>query len=170
MTLFDQPLPPPIIREPQDGNVRFVSIEEIKKEDYLTDKEVEEIGKRWSDEAREKLTDWEIDMSKMEFKVIIEPHKIENNEESQQHLNSKRKVFGGQNKAVYDFLMAGHAITVAGAINGCIGGKKISSLPRRLADLREAGYKHSDVWNEARTEKVFYMSAEDIAYNKEVAK
>ena len=62
-------------------------------------------------------------------------HDRENNAESQAHLYNHKKHFQGQCAKVYDLLMAGHRLTVYSALVE----HKISSLPRRILDLTQAG-------------------------------
>jgi hypothetical protein len=86
------------------------------------------------------------------------PHKAENNAASQQHLDANRAKFSRACATVYAKLLAGERLTVRQcAIDG------ISSLPRRLLDLREQGVQFSDAWENGV--KVWWMSDSDRAVN-----
>jgi hypothetical protein len=88
------------------------------------------------------------------------PHKAENNAASQKHLDANRAKFSRACSTVYSRLMAGDRLTVRQcAIDG------ISSLPRRVLDLKEQGVAISDEW--AGGVKVYFMSAADAVANRQ---
>jgi len=92
-------------------------------------------------------------------------HLIENNPASQQHLDERRQDFNEGCKRVYDALINGERLTVAGAM-GTLSG----DLRRRIKDLKDAGIQISDEWqhdgNGRKIGKVWYMTAEQVKSNK----
>jgi hypothetical protein len=60
-------------------------------------------------------------------------HREENNYQSRKHLEENRERFSAQCKQVYDLLLSGVRLTVLSAITEY----GISSLPRRILDLKE---------------------------------
>lgn len=99
--------------------------------------------------------------------ILFDVHKRENNAESQGHLDINREHFSAQCKRVYDYLMNGGRLTVYSAIVGL----RISSLPRRLKDLKDKGVRISDRWvGEKETNKEWFMSTEDKLDNKKNVK
>ena len=81
-------------------------------------------------------------------------HKKENNAGSETNLNANRSRFNRKCQQVFDMLMEGQELTVLGcAIKG------ISSLPRRILDLREKGIIISDRWENGV--KVYYIAQEN---------
>lgn len=72
---------------------------------------------------------------------MLTTHTAENNQESRANLERNRPRFNRVCQLVYTKLMAGERLTVRQcAIDG------ISSLPRRIADLRENGVLITDFW------------------------
>jgi hypothetical protein len=86
-------------------------------------------------------------------------HKAENNPASQKHLDANRAKFTAKCAEVYRRLMAGDRLTVLACANA-----GISSLPRRILDLRERGVCISDEWQDGV--KVYYASSTDLAFNR----
>lgn len=77
-------------------------------------------------------------------------HKKENNAESQNHVDHIRPRLNKKCTEVLTRLQNGERLTVLEcAIQG------IASLPRRILDLKEAGYEISDTWVNGR--KVYFM-------------
>ena len=70
------------------------------------------------------------------------PHRTENNYQSRKHLEENREKFNRQCQQVYDLLRSGVRLTVLSAITEY----GISSLPRRILDLKEAGVGIRDRW------------------------
>lgn len=68
-------------------------------------------------------------------------HRYENNDESQEHLDSRRAHFNQKCLAVLKMLQAGERLTVLGCAN-----RGIASLPRRILDLKERGVPINDEW------------------------
>jgi len=60
-------------------------------------------------------------------------HREENNHDSRRHLEENRERFSAQCQQVYDLLSSGVRLTVLSAITEY----GISSLPRRILDLKE---------------------------------
>jgi len=60
-------------------------------------------------------------------------HREENNHDSRRHLEENRERFSAQCQQVYDLLRSGVRLTVLSAITEY----GISSLPRRILDLKE---------------------------------
>lgn len=87
-------------------------------------------------------------------------HSRENNNESEKHLKKNSKSFNQKCKLVYDRLMKGEELTVLQCAN-----EGIASLPRRKKDITDKGFKISDRWD--GNIKVYYMSQEDIQFNKQ---
>lgn len=97
-------------------------------------------------------------------------HRKENTPDNQRYLSKNRERYGGQNKRVFDFLMAG------GMVNGDIVASwepKIRHLPRRIKDLTDLnsgwkiGFKISGLERDAVTDlKNYYMTESDRAFNK----
>ena len=69
-------------------------------------------------------------------------HSFENNRESQSHLEDRAEHFEGQCKTVLKLLRSGVRLSVYDAI--VVHG--ISSLPRRIKDLRDGGIVIHDEW------------------------
>jgi hypothetical protein len=69
-------------------------------------------------------------------------HREENNYQSRKHLEENRERFSAQCRQVYDLLKSGVRLTVLSAITEY----GISSLPRRILDLKEAGIEIKDRW------------------------
>lgn len=90
---------------------------------------------------------------------IFEVHRFENNPESQINLDKRRSDFSDKCKTVFDWLIEGMEITVLWAANN-----SVSSLPRRIMDLRKNGVLISDRWDEKI--KVWYMDKEQKEFNK----
>lgn len=90
---------------------------------------------------------------------MITVHRLENNSRSQIYLDEKRQHFTKKCQQVFDLLMSGKELTVLGAaVDG------ISSLPRRIKDLKESGVCLSDKWRDGV--KVYYMTEGDQQFNK----
>lgn len=62
-------------------------------------------------------------------------HKKENNSFSQSILDANRKEINSQCRKVFELLSQGKALTV----NGAVKDYEISSLPRRIKDLKSKG-------------------------------
>ncbi len=69
-------------------------------------------------------------------------HKVENNKESQKHLEENEIRFTEQCLKVLKLLVQGHRLTVKSAMVDY----NINSLPRRIKDLKENGIVISDFW------------------------
>jgi hypothetical protein len=77
-------------------------------------------------------------------------HQKENNVESQARLDAVRPNLNKKCTEVLTRLQNGERLTVLGcAIDG------IASLPRRILDLKQAGYSISDEWEKGR--KVYFI-------------
>jgi hypothetical protein len=86
-------------------------------------------------------------------KPIDVVHGKENNKESQTHLEENAQSFGEKCLKVYDLLKSGVRLTVENALvkHG------ISSLPRRILDLKERGAKGiKDEWVKNKDGKNIY--------------
>ncbi len=88
-------------------------------------------------------------------------HKHENNPESQGNLDKSKKRFTKKCGIVYAWLMEGKEITVLWAANNTV-----SSLPRRIKDLRANGVIISDKWENGS--KVYFMTQEQKTENKKI--
>lgn len=86
-------------------------------------------------------------------------HVAENNRESQDYLDDKRTHFNGKCQTVFDWLIAGQSLTVLWAANN-----GVSSLPRRIADLKEKGIIISDKWENGV--KVWFFTKDQKIINK----
>lgn len=86
-------------------------------------------------------------------------HRHENNAGSQRHLDAKRGAFSARCAEVYRRLMAGERLTVLACANA-----GISSLPRRILDLKQQGVRISDTWEQGA--KVYFCSDEDLGRNR----
>lgn len=98
-------------------------------------------------------------------------HGKENSSSNQKHLDKNRVHFGGQNKAVFDFLMSG------GEVDGDVvrdWNPRIMHLPRRIKDLTDInsrlkmGFSISSKWQKCKNLKVYWMDAEQIEYNRKI--
>lgn len=69
-------------------------------------------------------------------------HRQENNYQSRKHLEENRQKFSDQCQKVYSLLSSGVRLTVLSAITEY----GISSLPRRILDLKENGIEIRDRW------------------------
>lgn len=94
--------------------------------------------------------------------IIFPIHQIENNPESSETLEIKRKDFEGQNKRLYDLLMSGKRLTFLDAISN----HGISDLRSRARDLSLMGILYSKEFISGTRSKVWYMTEEQIEYNK----
>lgn len=96
---------------------------------------------------------------------VFQSHSIENNAESNGHLNEHKKHFNKQCEKVYDLLMSGHQMSVLSAITE----ERIHSLPRRKKDLTDLGVKISERWDDSckPKTKIWFMSANDMKANSE---
>ena len=90
---------------------------------------------------------------------MIRVHSRENNAESQQHLDKNRKRFSRKCRELLVRLYAGERLTVLSAAN-----TGISSLPRRILDLKESGVLISDKWENGV--KVWFMTEEQKFFNQ----
>lgn len=91
---------------------------------------------------------------------MITVHRLENNSRSQIYLDEKRQHFTKKCQQVFDLLMSGKELTVEGALVD----HRVSSLPRRIKDLKESGVCLSDKWRDGV--KVYFMSDGDRQFNK----
>lgn len=89
---------------------------------------------------------------------VFSVHEHENNHVSQSHLDANREHFAGKCLTVYEWLMFGHNLTVLWAANN-----KVSSLPRRLKDLKDKGMLISEKWDEGV--KIWFLTPEQRQYN-----
>jgi len=78
-------------------------------------------------------------------------HREENNHDSRRHLEENRERFSAQCKQVYDLLRSGVRLTVLSAITEY----GISSLPRRILDLKQAGIEIRDCWIDRKYKEWF---------------
>jgi hypothetical protein len=78
-------------------------------------------------------------------------HRQENNYQSRKHLEENRERFSAQCQQVYDLLRSGMRLTVLSAITEY----GISSLPRRILDLKEAGVEIRDRWIDRKYKEWF---------------
>ena len=88
----------------------------------------------------------------------MQTHFKENNAESEAHLHANRARFSAKCQLVFDRLMRGDRLTVLACAN-----EGISSLPRRILDLREARVSISDRWENGS--KLYYMTGQDMTDN-----
>lgn len=105
--------------------------------------------------------DFEAAVKQKEFTV----HRIENNTDSQQHLEENLEYFKGQCTTVFNMLMRGNRMSVDGAYNLA---PKIRSLPRRIMDITEEGFIISREWKGNCIE--YFMSDDNINYNLQLLK
>lgn len=93
-------------------------------------------------------------------------HSAENNSESQHHLIENKVHFNKQCQRVFDMLMDGLELNVYDAM--VVHG--ISSLPRRILDLKQRNVSISDKWYNGEFKriksKVWFMSETDKLNNK----
>jgi hypothetical protein len=75
----------------------------------------------------------------MQLDIFI--HSVENNSESQAHLNENRAHFTDQCKKVLALLESGVRLTTVSAVD-----YHILSLPRRILDLKQNGVKIEEEW------------------------
>src|SRR5688572_15654283 len=93
----------------------------------------------------------------IEYDSVVHLH--ENNIESQEHLDNNRHKFNQKCKIVFGWLISGRRIKVLeAAIEG------VSSLPRRIKDLKDKGVLISDEW--AGDVKEWFMDKDQIEFNK----
>ncbi len=113
----------------------------------------------------------------MDFKqgsIDFETHLVENNTESQSHLDENRIHFSAQCSKIYNLLMAGEQLTVFDAITK----HGISSLPRRLADIlgpehARTGIAIGSYWKKPENGvkyKVWFMTEADKEWNRKLKK
>lgn len=90
-------------------------------------------------------------------------HASENNGSSKRHLEKNRDRFNAKCAEVYRRLMAGERLTVLACAN-----TGISSLPRRILDLKERGVEISDEWHEVGATKIkrYFCSHDDLGKNR----
>ena len=91
-------------------------------------------------------------------------HVVENNVESQMHLEKNRVAFGGQCLKVFNLLLNGSELTSKVAMTDY----NIGHLARRILDLKENGVLIGDKWVEGV--KVWFMTPEQIEFNKTLNK
>lgn len=91
---------------------------------------------------------------------LFQVHAHENNTESQRHLNANRVKFSAQCQRVFDMLMDGKRLTVLEA-HASYG---ISSLPRRVKDLKDNGVQLEDLW--VNGVKKYFMNELQIQHNQ----
>ena len=92
-------------------------------------------------------------------------HERENNRESENNLNENRKHFTKQAQDVFNALMNGGILT-ADSARERFG---VRHLPRRLADIREAGFAMSDeIIPNSHGMKKTYMTPTQIYQNKQL--
>ena len=89
---------------------------------------------------------------------MLNAHQRENNPESQANMDFNRPRFNRVCQLVFDRLMRGDRLTVLACAN-----EGISSLPRRILDLREARVSISDRWENGS--KLYYMTGQDMTDN-----
>lgn len=91
-------------------------------------------------------------------------HVYENNPKSEDHLRQNFIHFSAQCLKVYNILISGGMLTVYGALTE----EGISSLPRRILDLKQKGFKVSDRWDDRTTvkTKIWFMTSSDIKHNQ----
>lgn len=97
-----------------------------------------------------------------QLELDFSPHRQENNYQSRRHLEENREKFSAQCQQVHDLLQSGIRLTVLSAITEY----GISSLPRRILDLKEEGVEVRDRWIEIegkRSHKEWYMGEKGIA-------
>ena len=87
-------------------------------------------------------------------------HTRENNSESEQRLFSNRKHFSNKCKELLIRLCNGERLTVYDALVNC----GISSLPRRILDLKQNGVAITDEW--IKGVKVWFITDEQKIFNK----
>ena len=90
----------------------------------------------------------------------------ENNAESQQHYEANKIKFSRKCKQVLEILISGKRINVLDALvkHG------ISSLPRRILDLKNKEVEISDKWVKEHSYKEWFMTEDQIKRNKELTK
>lgn len=94
----------------------------------------------------------------------IETHDRENNSESEGYLNENKPRLARQCERVLDLLKNGKRLTVRSAMleHG------VSSLPRRILDLKESGVKINHTWimeDGARKYKEWFIEEETVIHN-----
>jgi hypothetical protein len=89
----------------------------------------------------------------------MQVHTAENNQESRANLERNRVKFSRKCLETYQRLMRGEELTVLGAANS-----GISSLPRRVADLKAQGVAVKWYWQGSY--KVYLMTASDKEANR----
>ena len=87
----------------------------------------------------------------MQLALDFNPHRDENNYHSRKHLEENRDKFSQQCKLVLTILQSGRRLTVLSAINEY----GISSLPRRILDLKENGVEIKDRWIEINNKRAY---------------
>jgi hypothetical protein len=95
--------------------------------------------------------------------TIFDTHNIENNQESQKNLDENRDHFNNKCFIVFNWLMSGKEITALWAAN-----EGVSSLPRRILDLKQNGVLVSDRWS--NKVKVWHMTEEQKLFNQKFIK
>jgi len=86
----------------------------------------------------------------------LQIHYKENNPESESHLHENRKAFSAQCELILSLLKSGIKLTVKDAMLNY----NISSLPRRILDIRNNGVKIKSTWiikNGRRTVKYYHL-------------
>jgi hypothetical protein len=78
----------------------------------------------------------------MQLALDFSCHRDENNHDSRRHLEENRQKFSDQCQKVYSLLLSGVRLTVLSAMTEY----GISSLPRRILDLKESGIEIKDAW------------------------
>lgn len=92
-------------------------------------------------------------------KDLFEVHRFENSAESQINLDTNRSHFNHKCTVVFNWLMQGEQLTALWAANN-----SVSSLPRRILDLKQNGVLISDKWVDRV--KVWYMDPDQTKFNQ----
>lgn len=96
----------------------------------------------------------------MQLEIPI--HIRENNFENEMHLYNHKKHFEGKCRKLFNLLMAGHRLTVYSALVEY----GIASLPRRFLDITQSGAQASSEAMTGTRIKEYFMTKEQMEYNK----
>lgn len=92
----------------------------------------------------------------MQTELDFTTHVIENNPDSESFLNENKNKLSNECEKVYNLLKQGRQLSV----KECVVENITQSLPRRVLDLKQAGYEVRDMWvmiDNKRSHKIYFL-------------